>query len=93
MEHVGLNAFIAVDDEDFVQKGIFLSNNIVQLAALRATMRQRLEESAIGQSGLIAEGFEHALRAMWQRWCAGLPPETFEVERYNSDMHMQGGTS
>ena len=93
MEHVGLNAFVAVDDEDFVQKGIFLSKNIVQLAALRATMRQRLEESAIGQSGLIAEGFEHALRAMWQRWCAELPPETFEVERYNCDMHMQESTS
>lgn len=85
LEHVGLNAFVANDDEDFVQKGIFLSNNIVQLAALRATLRERLEESAIGQSGLIAEGFELGLRAMWQRWSKGLPPATFEIERVSNE--------
>lgn len=84
LEHVGLGAFVATDDEDFVQKGIFLSNNIVQLAALRATMRQRLEQSPIGQPALIAAGLEQALRTMWQRWCAGLPPETFEVERQDN---------
>lgn len=81
LEHVGLGSFVATDDDDFVNKGKFLSNNIVQLAALRATMRQRLEESAIGQPALIAEGFEQALRAMWQRWCDGLPAQTFEIER------------
>ena len=81
LEHVGLGSFIATDDEDFVRKGTFLSNNIVQLAALRATMRQRLEASAIGKPALIADGLEQALRSMWQRWCADLPPATFEVER------------
>ena len=80
LEHVGLGSFIATDDEDFVRKGTFLSHNIVQLAALRATMRQRLEASAIGKPALIADGLEQALRTMWQRWCADLPPATFEVE-------------
>ena len=28
---------------------------------------------------LIAAGLERALRTMWQRWCAGLPTESFEV--------------
>jgi len=26
---------------------------------------------------LVAAGLERALRTMWQRWCAGLPPEHF----------------
>jgi predicted O-linked N-acetylglucosamine transferase (SPINDLY family) len=85
LQHVGLDAFVARDDTDFVQKGLFLSKNIVQLAALRATMRDRLENSPIGKADLIAEGFELALRNMWHRWCADQDPQTFEIERLDSE--------
>ena len=77
---VGLDDFIAHDGEDFVNKGLQVAGDITHLAALRAGMRARVENSAIGQPALIAAGVESALRTMWQRWCANLPAMPFEVE-------------
>ncbi|WP_081905306.1 tetratricopeptide repeat protein [Janthinobacterium agaricidamnosum] len=79
LEHTGLEAFAARDEDDFVRKGKFVADNIMFLATLRLTMRQRLEASAMGQPALIAAGLESGLRSMWQRWCAGLPAAPFEA--------------
>lgn len=76
---VGLDAFIAHDKDDYVKKGMILAGNIAALSDIRTGLRERLGQSATGQPALIARGLERALRTMWQRWCAGLPPESFEV--------------
>ncbi|MGZ5076722.1 MAG: hypothetical protein ACXV9R_08885, partial [Methylobacter sp.] len=80
LSQMGLNAFIAQDAEDFVRKGLSWAKHPSSLAELRAGLRERLQYSAIGQPALIAAGVECAFRAMWQRWCAGLPAESFEVQ-------------
>ncbi|MDP3512596.1 MAG: tetratricopeptide repeat protein [Sulfuritalea sp.] len=77
--HVGLEAFVAHDAEDFVQKGLSLTGNIVALHDIRTCLRERLANSAIGQPALIAAGLNQALRIMWERWCRGAPAEYFEV--------------
>jgi len=77
--HVGLDTFIAHDAADFVQKGRDASNDITTLADIRAGLRDRFSRSAMGQPAVIAAGVSGALRIMWQRWCAGLPTESFEV--------------
>jgi predicted O-linked N-acetylglucosamine transferase (SPINDLY family) len=79
LAHLGLNSFIAQDDDNFVNLGVFLSKNIPTLAALRAGMRERYLNSLVGYPGVAAATFELALRKMWRRWCAGLPPEAFKV--------------
>jgi predicted O-linked N-acetylglucosamine transferase (SPINDLY family) len=76
---LGLSEFVALDQIDFVKKGLCLSANIPSLANLRAGMRERFDQSTIGQPAIVAAGMERALRIMWQRWCAGLPAESFEV--------------
>jgi protein O-GlcNAc transferase len=78
LEQLGLTAFVAIDEEDFVAKGKFIADNILFLATLRLGMRKRLADSAMGQPALIASGMENGLRTMWQRWCADLPAEAFE---------------
>lgn len=80
LEHLELHAMIARDGDDFVEKGVYLANSLPLLTTLRASMRELLARSALGQPEVIAIGLEGALRAMWQRWCAGLPAATFEVE-------------
>jgi len=77
--HVGLEEFIASDEDDFVQKGLRWANDLSSLASLRAGLRERFAKSAIGQPVLVAEGLEQAFRIMWQRWCNGLPAEPFDV--------------
>jgi predicted O-linked N-acetylglucosamine transferase (SPINDLY family) len=77
LAHVGLDGFIATDADDFVAKGIYWAHHLADLAAVRAGLRARLEQSPGGQPALIAAHLDGALRHMWQRWCAGLPAESF----------------
>ena len=78
--HVGLDALVAQDAAAFVQHGLSLAtDNFSTLANLRSGLRERFAQSASGQPAVIAAGLERALRIMWQRWCAGLPAESFEV--------------
>lgn len=79
LEHVGMSAFVAENEDDFVKKGLFIADNIVFLATLRMSMRQRLADSAIGQPALIAAGLNNALRFIWRRWCANLPAVPFDA--------------
>ncbi|TLD44077.1 MAG: Beta-barrel assembly-enhancing protease [Accumulibacter sp.] len=78
--HVGLTAFIADDAGEFVARGRHLAANLDQLADLRAGLRERLQQSALGRPGLVAAGLERALRIIWQRWCQGLAPCSFEID-------------
>lgn len=79
ISHMGLDAFVATDDEDFVNKGKFIADNILFLATLRLGMRTRMANSPMGQPEIIAKGLENGLRTMWQRWCADLPAVAFEA--------------
>jgi predicted O-linked N-acetylglucosamine transferase (SPINDLY family)/Flp pilus assembly protein TadD len=77
LRHAGLEGFIAANHADFVDKGIYWSNHLAELAVVRAGMRRRLTLSPGGQPELIAAHLEGALRHMWRRWCAGQPAESF----------------
>jgi predicted O-linked N-acetylglucosamine transferase (SPINDLY family) len=79
LSHVGLEDFVALDKSDFVQKGLFWTGKLDELANLRFQLRERFRLSALGRPEVIAAGVERALRIMWQRWCAGLATESFEV--------------
>ena len=81
---VGLVDFIALDEADFLAKGQWLASDISRFTTLRATMRERMNGSAIGQPAVIAAGFELALRTMWRRWCADLPTVSFDVDNQAS---------
>ncbi len=77
----GLHDWIARDEETYVGIAVSAAAQPDRLAELRAGLRQRL----IGRDDLRAErmarSLEGALRVMWRRWCAGLPPESFEAPR------------
>lgn len=84
--HAGLYDFITHDESDFIEKGVKLAGDVTRLAVLRQEARTRMSNSATGQPALIAAGLEHALRTMWQRWCAGLPPISFEADPEQSTL-------
>ena len=79
LSSVGLDDFIALDEADFVAKGLRLASDISRFTTLRLTMRERMNKSANRQPGVIAQGLEIALRSIWRRWCAGLPTISFDV--------------
>ncbi len=79
LAHLGLRDFIADDEETYVRLGVFLSQNVAALAAMRATMRERFVNSVLGYPGVTTAGLEHGMRLMWQRWCAGEAPAPLRV--------------
>lgn len=81
--HCGLSSFVASDPEDYAAKGVRWARDIAGLAQVRAGLRARMEQSPIRRPEVIAEGIDRAFRIMWRRWCAGLPPETFDVSGYH----------
>ena len=80
MSQVGLDAFIARDKDEFVAKSVAYASDVDALAALRTGMRERCSQSARFCPDVIATSMSHALRHMWQRWCAGLPAASFDTE-------------
>ncbi|MGD9950687.1 MAG: tetratricopeptide repeat protein [Desulfobulbus sp.] len=79
LNHTGLESFVVSNKGDFVSKGIRLAENLAELARIRRELRDRLRQSSLCQPSLVAHSLEQALRIMWQRWCAGLPAESFEA--------------
>lgn len=77
--HCGLEAFIAADRADFVEKAVAWTKRVPELAELRLGMRERLRPTSIGDPRFAAEALEDAIRAAWRRWCTGLAPERLLV--------------
>jgi tetratricopeptide (TPR) repeat protein len=80
MRHVGLDDFVALDESDFVSKGLFLVNHIEQLVEVRQSLRGRFELSLLAQPNVIAESLEQAFLQMWKRFCKQLPAEPFQIQ-------------
>lgn len=67
---VGLPDWIAASAADYVDKAIKLSENIAQLAALRAGLRNQAMSSALFDAPRFARNFETALWGMWRQYAA-----------------------
>lgn len=76
---VGLTDWIASDSADFVRRAVSWAERLDELAELRAGMRDRMLSSPLQRPETVAMGVATAFRTMWQRWCANLPAENFEV--------------
>jgi predicted O-linked N-acetylglucosamine transferase (SPINDLY family) len=84
MSHVGLESFVATNKQDYVRRAVAVATDLPALAALRAGLRARCGQSPMFRPQLIADSAASALRVMWQRWCAGLAPESFDVSDTSS---------
>ncbi|WP_423370019.1 tetratricopeptide repeat protein [Burkholderia sp. LMG 32019] len=83
LQHVGLDAYIATDEDDFVTRALALSRDTAALQALRAGLRARCGESAAFRPAVVAAGLSSALRTMWTRWCAGEPAIAFDTPLFD----------
>src|SRR5205085_4258705 len=75
----GMPQYIATDAKDFLQKGLAVCADLGALAALRAGLRDKFVLPSSDVMTAIADGVEHSLRMMWERWCDGLPAASFEA--------------
>jgi predicted O-linked N-acetylglucosamine transferase (SPINDLY family) len=74
---LGLEDLIATSPASYVAKAISLVGEPDRLAALRSSLRSRMQSSPLGDSKAHAQSVENAYRLMWRRWCqSGSPIHT-----------------
>jgi predicted O-linked N-acetylglucosamine transferase (SPINDLY family) len=65
----GLPELIAADAQDYVRIAVELAADVSRIAALRPTLRQKLERSPLRDFRGFTKGLESAYRSMWKAWC------------------------
>lgn len=73
MAAVGLDAFIAESEDEYVERAAEWPDRGDELARLRGNLRARVERQSREQPEQLVQALQAQLRAMWQRWCDGLP--------------------
>jgi protein O-GlcNAc transferase len=77
--NVGLPEWITHTPEEFVARAASIAGDIAALAALRRTLRHRMEASPLMDARGFARDIEDAYRTMWKRWCATQRPNPTET--------------
>lgn len=68
---IGLTDFIAFTPEEYVAIAASIAADPGRVASLRASMRERINASALRDEVGITRAVEAAYRRMWARWCEG----------------------
>ena len=75
LTNLGLPELIARTPEEYVRIAAALARDLPRLAALRATLRERMRNSPLMDAPRFARDIERAYREMWRQWCARLSSE------------------
>ena len=70
LEAVGLPELAAADVDRYVESAAGIAEDLPRLAALRATLRQRMVASRLCDGPAFARAIEGAYRRMWRAWSA-----------------------
>jgi protein O-GlcNAc transferase len=71
--NLGLAELVAWDDLQFVDIAARLAGDLPRLAALRGSLREKMQKSPLMDGRRFARSVEAAYRQMWRDWCAGRP--------------------
>ncbi|MBF0193377.1 MAG: tetratricopeptide repeat protein [Magnetococcales bacterium] len=68
---IGLDNWRAKNEEDYLHKAVEFAKDIVMLKNLRHQLRNRFDESVLGNSELYVKNVEDVYRQLWKKWCEG----------------------
>ena len=67
---LGLSKLIGRSNDDYIRIAVELISSRETLAALRGSLRQKMDQSPMRDFAGFTRGLEDAYRAMWRHWCA-----------------------
>ncbi|MEI8236967.1 MAG: tetratricopeptide repeat protein [Methylococcaceae bacterium] len=73
--------FVANNEQEFINLAKSWSENIHELQIIRHQLRSRMQHSTKCDPQNVARGLEKGLTMMWERFCSGLPVESFSVSK------------
>ncbi len=77
LQNLGIEDWIAVDTQDYINKAITFASDLSALSAMRKGQRAKFLASAVCDAPRFALNLEDAFRDMWRQWCTrkmGKPP-------------------
>jgi predicted O-linked N-acetylglucosamine transferase (SPINDLY family) len=69
LTNLGLPELITRTPEQFAATAVNLAADLPRLAALRGSLRERIQKSPLMDTARFAKNVEAAYRQMWRRWC------------------------
>jgi predicted O-linked N-acetylglucosamine transferase (SPINDLY family) len=69
LNNLGLPELVATSQDEYVKIASDLACDHERLAALRPTLRRRMETSVLMDGAHFTRTIESAYRSMWHRWC------------------------
>jgi protein O-GlcNAc transferase len=69
LSNIGLPELATDSMERYLQIAVELARDLNRLAELRSSMRQRIQQSPLGDAKSFARDVESAYRQMWRHWC------------------------
>lgn len=72
LHRVGLDGWVASDEEEFLRIGALAAQNMHSLKELRPQLRSRFLQSPLGNGPLLAADLEQAYRNIWQERCSNV---------------------
>jgi predicted O-linked N-acetylglucosamine transferase (SPINDLY family) len=67
---LGLESFVADSPQQYVEIAARTAADLPALAALRAALRLRMQDSPLSDFAGFTRNLEDAYREMWRTWCA-----------------------
>ena len=71
LTRVGLEALIAENEADYIDKAVALAGDLELLSGLRGSLRERVRNSPLCDAEGFARQVESAYRTLWRGWCDG----------------------
>jgi protein O-GlcNAc transferase len=78
LHNVGLEEWIAEDEEDYIRKALAFASDPEKLGDIRNTLRERALASPMFNETLFARDFEDAMQGMWGTWLSNNPDQNTE---------------
>ena len=73
VETIGHRDWVASDIDEYLDIAVRLANDPACLAAMRASQRERMQESQLCDTERFGETLGEAFRAMWRQFAAASP--------------------
>ena len=66
--NIGMNDFIAKDDDDYLRKAIELSQDREKLSSIRKTLREKARISPLFDSESFGNDFSNMMKEIWSNY-------------------------
>jgi predicted O-linked N-acetylglucosamine transferase (SPINDLY family) len=90
---LGLEGLVARTPDEYVEIAVRLAGNVERLAHERATLRERLLTSPMGDAHQYTRAVEDAYRVLWERWCDARPAHREASQGQRADVAPSAGRS